>query len=706
MKIRFQQQSEHSECGLACVTMLVDYFIKKTNISELRDKYGVPNGGYNLFQMQKILAENNLTSKAVKTEEKFLASIPTPFITFYDRKHFMIVEKVSKNTIYVVDPASGRRTVTFSDFKMHYSNAVLYVTKYGHRKRKILKINKNLKSSIFKIKRSLFITLGISFISQSLGLFVPFSIQSIIDNSSKEKVGFSISFLIGTALFIFTYFFVNMVKMRILTRLQTEIDETLLGKTIEHLLNLPFSYFVNRRKGELIYRINSNSYIRQLLIDQILELVLSSSFFIIYIVVLFSMNKLLTLITLSIVSILVTSSIINSKINQKILQKQMLVMTKSQEIVNEMITNIFTIKSLNSSQYIYKNWKNNFTKQIDMEREKANYSSIFMNIPNTIQSFYPLIVFFFGYLLAQYKEMTIGEVVAFSSIGVLFLTPVLSMANVYNQLLMVKVYIDKLLDILETPREIEGGEVTLERYQGKINLEELSYKYSHFSEYTLNNISLNILPHQKIAIVGASGSGKSTLLKIMASLYPVHKGQVCYDDIQKQKISLDKFREHIGVVLQENILFNGTIRENILMGRDFPEDEIEKSIQIANLEELCSSFPLGINTIISENGQNISGGQRQKISIARAIISQPKAIFMDEPTSGLDNISENIIMSNIFKLPSTVVVVAHRLSMISKFDKIFVMKHGEIVGSGQHHELLNSCSEYQKLYTNNNDSIR
>ncbi|MDR2832625.1 MAG: peptidase domain-containing ABC transporter, partial [Streptococcaceae bacterium] len=593
MKIRFQQQSEHSECGLACVTMLIDYFIKKITLTELREKYGVPNGGYNLFQMQSVLEEYGVSSKSVKINAESLSAVPTPFIAFWGHKHFVIVEKIKKGSFNVVDPSLGKRNIPFSDFKEHFSEIVLYSINDGHRKRKISKINNDLKASVLENKKLLIFTLGISFISQCLGLLIPFAIRKIIDSSSQIVLS---SFLISIILLLLSYFIINMIRMRVLVKLQTQIDNTLLGKTIYQLLHLPYSYFVNRSKGELIYRINSNSYIRQILVDQILELVLSFLFFIIYILVMFSMSNILAFITIFMVILLVCVSVINSKINQKILQNQMIVMTKSQDIINEMINNIFTIKATNSNQYIYMNWRENFIQEIAMEREKAKYSSILSNITVSIQNFYPLIIFFFGYLLTKSQELTIGTVVAFSSIGVMFLTPVLSMTNVYNQLLMVKVYIDRLLDILETPREREDGGFSLEDFEGKIYLENVSYRYSRFSDEALKNISLSILPQQKIAIVGESGSGKSTLLKIMANLYPVTSGKVYYDDIEQEKLMLKGFRKNLGIVLQENVLFSGTLRENILMGRDYSEDELLRSIDTANLEGFLASFPLGLDT--------------------------------------------------------------------------------------------------------------
>ncbi len=699
MRIRFQQQSEHSECGLACASMIIDFFVRKTKLSSLRKKYGVPNGGYNLNQIQKVLAEQGITSKAVKINSESVKALPQPFIAFWNLKHFIIVEKVASKFIFIVDPAIGKKKISYKEFKENFSEIVMYITNDSRRKFELPKLNPTILKNIKSNKKFLIRTLFISLIMQGLSLLIPYVIQFIIDGRSIILMHGILPMILFICLVVIAYFFSNMARTRIITTLQTSFDKDFLSMTIGQLLDLPYSYFVNRSKGELVYRINSNSYIRQILIEQVIGLIIDILFFFLYLIAMFLYSRVLAVFTLLVAIILCIFSYINAKINRKISQNEMVVLTKSQNMINELVNNIFTIKSTNSQKNIYSKWENNFSDQIRMEKVRAKYASLLSNIPQTIQTFYPLVIFLIGYVLKMNQQITLGGVIAFSVIGSSFLTPMLSIMNSYNQLLMVKIYIDRLLDILETPNETSLlGDKILTNFSGRVVLENASYRYSRFSEEAVSNITLRIEPNEKVAIVGPSGSGKSTLLKLAACLYQTTSGDVFYDRHNVKELDIHKLRENIGIVLQENVLFNGTFRENITMGREFSTDVIMKNIEATNLTDLVAGFPLGLETNISESGQNLSGGQRQKISIARTIINNPKVIFLDEPTSALDNDSERIVMDHLFNMQVTLVVVAHRLSTIQKFDKIIVMDQGKIVGIGTHEELLQNNSHYMRLY--------
>lgn len=699
MKVHFQQQCEHSECGLACASMIIDYFTKRIKLSSLRERYGVPNGGYNLLQIQTVLNENGVNSKAVRIDAKSVKAIPIPCIAFWDQKHFVIIEKITSRHILIIDPAVGRKKVLYGEFEEHFSGITLYVTNNRHRKIQLSKIHPVILSIIKKNSFLLFLTLTISIIMQCLSLVIPYTMQYIIDRIEFSEILVFKSMLIIIILLLLNYFVFNLIRTRVITGMQTTFDKSFLSTTIIQLLDLPYSYFVNRSKGELVYRINSNSYIRQILIDQMIELFIDIIFFFLYLIAMFFYSVKLAIFTIVIALTLCIFSYINAKVNRKIQQNEIVVLTKSQDMINEIVNNIFTIKSTNAQRNIYCKWEDNFDKQVGLEKEKAKCSSILSNMTQTIQAFYSLFIIFFGYVLACRQEITIGGVIAFSTIGVSFLKPILSIMNSYSQIMMIKLYLERLLDILDTPNETSlMGNKNPCNYKGEITLENVSYRYSKFSPMAVSDVSLKINPYEKVAIVGASGSGKSTLLKVMSCLYLATSGDVYYDDYNIKELNIHKLREKIGIVLQESCLFKGTFKDNITMGRDFTDNEVLKNIEATKLGELVSSFPLGLETNISESGQNLSGGQRQKVAIARTIISNPSIIFLDEPTSALDNESEKAVMEYLLNVRTTMVVVAHRLSTIEKFDKIIVMDKGKIVEMGSHNELMKKNDYYARLY--------
>lgn len=699
MRVRFQQQCEHSECGLACASMMLDYFVDKTKLSGLRERYGVPNGGYNLLQIQEVLKENGVLSKAIKIGRESLKQVPKPFIAFWDRKHFVVVEKVSPGSVSLVDPALGKKKVSNDEFEEHFSKIILYPTSDSKRKFQIPKLHPVLVENAKKNGKLLLSTLAFSMIMQFMSLLVPYAIQKIVDGFGSETI-FSFKMLLAILLGLTTNYFVfNLIRTRLITKLQTTFDKGFLGDTIQQLLDLPYSYFVNRSKGELIYRINSNTYIRQIIVDRMIELLIDICFFFLYLGAMMRYSPALATFTIFVAGALCLIMDANTKINRRIAQNEMVVTTKSQDMINEMINNIFTIKSTNSQRNLFTKWSDNFDKQIGLEKKRAKYASYLYNATQTIQIFYPLCIFLGGYFLVLHDKMTIGGIVAFSSLGTSFLGPIVAIMSSYGQLVAVKIYLERLLDIMDTPNETEteGKELPAESCR-EIDMEHVFYRYSQFSKYAISDVSVSIKPFEKVAIVGSSGSGKSTMMKVMASLYPVTNGVVAYGKKDVRDLNVHRLREKVGIVLQENMLFSGSFRENITMGRDFTDEEINKVLAATNLTGLVESFPLGLETRISESGQNLSGGQRQKIAIARTIISNPQIVFMDEPTSALDNASEKIVMDYLFNMKATLVVVAHRLATIRDFDRIIVMDKGRIVEQGSHEELLERDGIYANLY--------
>ena len=260
-----------------------------------------------------------------------------------------------------------------------------------------------------------------------------------------------------------------------------------------------------------------------------------------------------------------------------------------------------------------------------------------------------------------------------------------------------KIYLNKLYDILNTEQE-QSKKEQIKIKKGNIKIDNLYFRYSKLDNDILKGISLRIKAGEKVAIVGKSGSGKSTLIKLIIGLFKYDRGSIKIDNVDINHINIQNYRTQLGVVLQEPQIFNGTLKDNILLGKKYDHEKMNAAVKISNIENLINSMPMGLDTIIFEDGINLSGGQRQRISLARAIYNEPKIIIMDEPTSSLDNESEKEIIDNIFKLNNTCLIISHRFYNIEKFDKIILINKGKIEDIGSHNELIIRNNTYQKMY--------
>ncbi|WP_242596279.1 peptidase domain-containing ABC transporter [Enterococcus plantarum] len=690
------QQMEHSECGLAVAAMFISYFKKDVSLVALRSKYGVPVGGLNLYQINLIIKDYNIDSKVVRVkDDKVLNILPAPFIAYVKNSHFVIVEKVHRNSIMIIDPAFGRVKYKYTEFLDIFSNVVLFTDEKKKKRNEKNEKNEKIISIIKKNRKALISTFFITFLSQLIATVIPISMRSIIDDNNKLSINQLVTVLLS---FTIAFYSINALRRLIITKLQIAFDYDLTSETIVRILALPLKFFVNRSSGELIFRVNSNSFIKNIISDKIISVGIDFIFTLFYILLMLYYSPKLTILTLIIASMIVFSSFISSKMIYKVSQNQIISVSDSQNVVSEIISSISTIKSVSAEEKMFMNWDNKIKKSIFFERQKGRYAAFISTVPLTLQILYPLLIIVSGLYLFQNEDLSLGTIIAFSSLGAGFLSPLASLSSSYTEILLVKVYLSKLIDILDSDEEDSlnlKDMFLLEK--GNISIKNVSFKYDLLSKNILNDINLEISDGEKIAIVGPSGSGKSTLIKLLTGLYLPNSGEIEVSNKNLKEYLKHSYRKQLGIVMQDSDIFSGSIRDNILMGRKFTDEEILKTANKINLLELIEKYPSGLNTLISENGQNFSGGQKQRIAICRAMIGNPRIMVFDEPTSFLDNISENVIMDSIFKNKTTVVVVAHRLSNINKFDKVILMNNGTIEDMGSHSELLLKNDIYKKL---------
>lgn len=583
-------------------------------------------------------------------------------------------------------------------FEKFSKSALLCNAKESFQKSKSKNEFSHFTSFFYNNRWFIFLLIIITITIQIFNVAIPITIQKTIDKLLVNNMSININILcILGMISIVSYYFINVFRNLTINKFQIILDTNLMKLVFQHLLKLPYNFFINRSSGELIFRMNSNLYIRQILSDKIISLIIDSLLFFVYIGIMIMYSIELTILICIIGILIVSISIYSGKKNRELNEKEIIHTSKIQTNLNESINGIITIKSTGSEKIMFENWKAIFEKQLKCVRNRGVYTAFLNNVSTSIQVFIPVIVFIYGSYFIDKKQLTIGSLIAFNTVASSFIVPLISLSNSYSDILALKIYLNKLYDILNTEQE-QSKKEQIKIKKGNIKIDNLYFRYSKLDNDILKGISLRIKAGEKVAIVGKSGSGKSTLIKLIIGLFKYDRGSIKIDNVDINHINIQNYRTQLGVVLQEPQIFNGTLKDNILLGKKYDHEKMNAAVKISNIENLINSMPMGLDTIIFEDGINLSGGQRQRISLARAIYNEPKIIIMDEPTSSLDNESEKEIIDNIFKLNNTCLIISHRFYNIEKFDKIILINKGKIEDIGSHNELIIRNNTYQKMY--------
>jgi ABC-type bacteriocin/lantibiotic exporter with double-glycine peptidase domain len=702
-KVGFVEQNEHSECGLASVTMILNYYKDKISLSELRDIYGVPKGGNTLTHLKIILQDHGIETKAVRVSDVSLfLNMDSPSICHWDNKHYVVLEQMNRRHAVILDPANGRMKISIEEFLEHFSGVSLIISdinaeKRSHKGNAAVDI---LKEILKSQKWQLLVFIIMTLLSQVVTIFVPMATQSLIDGANLIKN--SVFFILFLALlFMAGHYILQVVRGMIIIKFQKFFDLKIMREFMNKIMKLSLRFFVNRSTGDLIFRANISTIIQQMLSQRLLTIAMDLIFLFVYLFLMLQYSVWLTIIALAATLIMGLVSVFNSKKAQSITDKELIVQSRVQRILVELFEGIETIKSLGAEKQFYNNWDENFNQQVELGNEKSRYMTWIGGVPVSIQFILPLILVTFGLQQESIGAMSLGQVIGFNIIMGSFIGPVVTIFDSYTEILMLKSYFGKLNEILETKvNDTANEEAKKLEVINSVEVKDVFFKYSHFEEEVLKGVSLKIKKGEKVAIVGKSGSGKSTLIKLIANLYELEQGEVLFNDSSLKKLDAETLKRQVSIVNQSPSIFNTSVLDNIVMKNDdITEERLRQVISDAKVDEIIDDLPLGLETQISEGGMNLSGGQKQRISIARALARNPQLLLMDEPTSSLDNISENHIMNRLKEYDFMCVVVAHRLNTVKHFDRIIVLENGRIMEQGKHEELMKLRGLYFNIYS-------
>ena len=555
---------------------------------------------------------------------------------------------------------------------------------------------------MLSFKRVVFEVLLASFIMQLFGLVTPLFTQVVLD---KVLTHHSISTLNVIAFaFLATIIFEMLLSLSrnyIFAHTTTKIDARLGSELFSHLALLPMTYFENRKVGNIVARVRELDSIREFIANKSVSVLLDILFSFVFVFMMLLYSVKLTLIAIAFISVIAAIYFFITPVLRKRLEDKFQMGAASNSYLVEAVTGMQTVKSLAIEGSMQKMWEENLGRYVRSSFNLSNLSNVASGFASALQKLMTLCILYFGVGLVIEGKLSVGQLIAFQMFAGQFSAPVMRLVGLWNEFQQALLSVDRLGDILNTPKEQENGNaITLSEIKGEVKFDNVSFKYSPNYPTVLQNFSLEVKPNTSIGIVGRSGSGKSTLTRLLQRLYYANEGAIYIDGVDIRHMNPSWLRQNIGVVLQDSYLFSGSVKENIAYA--YPSasmDLILQASRVSGADEFISALPEGYDTLVGERGSSLSGGQKQRIAIARAILTNPRILIFDEATSALDYESEKIISNNLaaIKKNRTVFIVAHRLSTVKDCTEIIVLDKGRLIARGDHESLMKQRGYYYFL---------
>lgn len=642
-----------------------------------------------------------MTAKLVIQDQERLDRAPMPAIAIDKEGNFFIAvrfgyaqgEKENPKIIIHQPGSSENKVLDIPSFLELWSGKFIFCISKANYLRDLGKFDFSwFIPAIIKYRKLLTEVLVISFVMQLIGLATPLGFQVVMDkvlvNHAMKTLNVVAFGLLCAALF---ENILSGIRTWVFARTTSKIDVELGARLYRHLFSLPIAYFQSRRVGDSVARVRELENIRSFLTSNALTLVLDMFFSVVFIAVMFWYSVQLTLLVIASIPIYFILSLVLTPILRKLLKEKFNLGAKNQAFLVESISGIDTIKSMAVEPRWVDNWEKQLAGYVTAGLNTTNIGTVANVGVTTVSKLVTVGIIWFGAAQVVNGDLTVGQLIAFNMLSGRTTEPILRIAQLWNNFQQVGVSMERLGDILNAPTEIAGNKTRIPRLNGSIEFDQVSFRYRPDTPDIIRSVNVKIEPGQVIGIVGRSGSGKSTLTKLVQRLYAPDRGRVLIDGHDISIIDTTSLRHQLGVVLQENLLFSGSIRDNIALSN--PALPIEAIIEVAKLagaHEFICELPEGYDTSVGEHGTGLSGGQRQRIAIARTLISNPRVLIFDEATSALDYESEQVIQENMRKICAgrTVLIIAHRLSAVRDADRILVMERGQIVEDGSHDQLL------------------
>ncbi|GIU33023.1 peptidase domain-containing ABC transporter [Shewanella schlegeliana] len=677
-------QAEMAECGLACIAMIASFHGNKLDLAVLRRRFTANLKGMNLQQVITVSDNLGLASRALKCPIEQVGMLSLPCVLHWDMNHFVVLTGVTKSGVTINDPALGKRKLTLKEFAKHFTGIALELTptkgfiKKDERQQMRLSQLWSKISGLGKTLSALFI---LSILLQLFALSAPYYMQWVVDEVlvSQDK-SLLVVLAIGFGLLAVINVVTTVVRSWLVLRVSSLLNIQMGVNLLRHLLRLPMNYFEKRHIGDLASRFGSLTQVRERLSTGLVETLVDGVMSIAVLIMMLIYSVKLTLVVAAAMASYALLRLALYRPLHRATEESIQANAKEQTNFLENIRGIQTIKLFTCEPQRQSVWQNRYSEVINADIRLGKLNISFEALNKLLFSLENIIVIYLAAMIVMSGGLTVGMVLAFIAYKNQLTDRVTSLIEQLILFRMLRLHLDRISDIAlhEQEANCDGFEV-LNKVMGELTLEHVSYQYGDNEKDVINDVSLTIHANESVAIVGESGCGKTTLVKLMLGLLTPTKGRVLLDGQDITQIGLTRYREQIAAVMQDDTLLSGSIVDNLTFFDPEPNYlRMQQCAQLAAIDADINNMTMGYNTLVSDMGSQFSGGQVQRLLLARALYQQPNLLFLDEATSHLDVDNEAKISEQINLLNMTRIIISHRPETIKQAKRVVVMHQGKV----------------------------
>jgi ATP-binding cassette, subfamily B, bacterial CvaB/MchF/RaxB len=676
-------QSEAAECGLACIAMVANHHGHQLDITTLRNRYSVSLKGATLQQLMQLSIQLGLTPRALKLDLADLKNLRTPCILHWDMNHFVVLKKVHRNGITILDPAMGERRLPLDDVDKAFTGIALELTPGTEFKQVDERVRLGLTAFWTKVQGLLPSLARLFVLSLLLQLFVlaaPYYTQLVVDEvliSQDEPLLLVLA--LGFGLIMLLQVITQTLRGWVVLHLGSVMSVQMAANLMRHLLHLPLSFFEKRHIGDVVSRFGSLNSVRELLTNSLVEGVIDGIMAVTVLLMMYLYSPMLSLVVAIAVLIYALLRWALYRPLHQLTEASIVASAKEQSNFMETVRGMQSIKLFGQQSQRLNIWQNRFADAVNQNYRLGKWHISYSTINQLLFGVENVLVVYLAAQAVMSGGFSVGMLFAFMAYKNQFTNRTAALIDKLVEIKMTRLHLDRLADIALTEKEDEGIAADGRELSGQLRLTNISFRYASNDPLLFNSLNLEVVAGENLAIIGPSGTGKTSLMKIMLGLLPAESGKVEVDSIDIRHLGLRHYRSQIAAVMQDDQLMSGTLAENIsFFDSQMNMQQVVACAQLAGIDQDISAMQMGYNALVGDMGSALSGGQKQRLLLARALYRKPKILFMDEATSHLDLQLEHYVNQAIKQLNITRITIAHRPETIVNAERILQFHNGQL----------------------------